>query len=119
MADEMERISNRPRLLTEVGLRLAFTAAISTLPEDVADRIGDQVTALLPDTGPVVTHGSYAWLLRQTAESLEPVPVDEDPAASACALQRRAAVDYADAQGRRALLSNEDRVHGMEPGGDY
>ncbi|MEU6497555.1 hypothetical protein ABZ890_45620 [Streptomyces sp. NPDC046984] len=119
MADEMERISNRRRLLTEVGLRLAFTAAIGTLPEEMADHIGDQVTALLPDTGPVITHGSYARLLRQTTESLELVPVDEDPAAPASALQTRAAVDYAEAQGRRALLSNEDRVHGMEPGGDH
>ncbi|MGW5590244.1 hypothetical protein [Streptomyces sp. NPDC003857] len=118
MADEMERISNRRRLLTEVGLRLAFTAAIGTLPEGVADHIGDQVTALLPDTGPVITHGSYARLLRQTAENLAPSPVHGDPVASVPELQARAAADYAEAQGRRVQLSNEDRVHGMEPGGD-
>ncbi|MGW4560088.1 hypothetical protein ACWEOV_41735 [Streptomyces sp. NPDC004365] len=118
MADEMERRTNRRRLLTEVGLRLAFNAAIGTLPEEVAEHIGEQVTALLPDTGPVITHGSYARLLRQTAESIAPSPVDEDPAASASALQTRAATDYADAQRRRELLSNEDRIHGMEPGGD-
>ncbi|MGW2550678.1 hypothetical protein [Streptomyces sp. NPDC001635] len=119
MADEMERISNRRRLLTEVGLRLAFNAAIGTLPEEVAEHSGEQVTALLPDTGPVITHGSYARLLRQTAENIAPSPVDEDPAASTSALQTRAASDYADAQRRRALLSNEDRIHGMEPGGDH
>ncbi|MEU7969191.1 hypothetical protein AB0D09_38005 [Streptomyces sp. NPDC049097] len=118
MADEMERISNRRRLLTEVGLRLAFTAAIGTLPEEVAEHIGEQVTALLPDTGPVITYGSYARLLRQTAEGIAPSPVDEDPAATASALQARAARDFAEAQDRREQLSREDRVHGMEPGGD-
>ncbi|MFB7461266.1 hypothetical protein [Streptomyces sp. NPDC056188] len=67
MADELERLSNRRRLLTEVGLRRAYTAAIGTVPAEVADAVGDQVAALLPGSGPTITHGDYARLLRQIA----------------------------------------------------
>ncbi|GAB2731684.1 hypothetical protein [Streptomyces bullii] len=74
MADEMERLSNRRRLLTEVGLRRAFNVAVATqlheLPTAVADEASDKAAELLPDTGPIITHGEYATLLRQVAEAV-------------------------------------------------
>lgn len=43
-------------------------------------------------------------------------PVDTDPEADVPELLRRAADDYAEAQGRREQQSGEDRVHGNEVG---
>ncbi|MGW5123264.1 hypothetical protein ACWEQ7_04215 [Streptomyces sp. NPDC004069] len=116
MVDELERTANRRRLLTEVGLRRAFTAAIGTVPTEVADKVGDRVTALLPDTGPVITHGGYATLLREIAQGARNTPADDENA-SAAELHDRANADYTDAQSRRGHLSHEDRVHGNETGG--
>ncbi|MFF7142288.1 hypothetical protein ACFZB5_13700 [Streptomyces nodosus] len=49
----------------------------------------------------------------------QPTPVADDARAAAAELLARAAVDYADAQGRREQLSSEDRVHGHETGGAF
>ncbi|MFE1849885.1 hypothetical protein [Streptomyces sp. NPDC059489] len=49
----------------------------------------------------------------------QPTPISEDTNATADQLLERAAVDYAHAQARRSKLTGEDRVHGMEPGGDH
>ncbi|MFD4968930.1 hypothetical protein [Streptomyces sp. NPDC058424] len=118
MADELERLSNRRRLLTEVGLHRAFTAAIGTVPTEVAFEVGDHVTALLPDTGPVITHGGYATLLREIAQGAPNTPADDENA-SAAELHDRANADYTDAQARRNQLSHEDRLHGNEPEGSH
>ncbi|MFB6955484.1 hypothetical protein ACFCYB_00250 [Streptomyces sp. NPDC056309] len=118
MAHELERLSNRRRLLTEVGLRRAFTAAIGTVPTEVADEVGDRVTALLPDTGPVITHGGYATLLREIAQGTPNTPADDENA-SAAELHDRANADYSRARARRSRLSHEDRLHGNAPEGGH
>lgn len=74
MAAWMERVANRRRLLTEVGLRRAFTVAVAArlhqLPTAVADEVAARVARMLPDCGPVTTHGQYAAVLRQLAEDV-------------------------------------------------
>jgi hypothetical protein len=74
MAAELERTGNRRRLLTEVGLRRAFTVAVAaklhTLPTVVANEVADRVAALLPGSGPLDTHGAYAQQLRKIAEAV-------------------------------------------------
>lgn len=72
MASYMERPGNCGRLLTRIGVASAFSSAAAkaanTLPKAELDETCDRVTALLPDTGPVITHGGYALLLRKIAE---------------------------------------------------
>jgi CRP-like cAMP-binding protein len=71
IAAELERTANRRRLLTEVGLRRAFTVSVAArlhhLPTAVANEGADHVAELLPDTGPLITHGEYALHLREIA----------------------------------------------------
>lgn len=74
IADELERPSNRRRLLTEVGLRRAFNTAVeaklNSVPTEIGDQAADQAAEMLPDSGPVITHGAYARLLREVAGGL-------------------------------------------------
>lgn len=74
IAAYMEAPPNRGRLLTRIGVQRAFNIAVAArlhdLPTAVADEVSDRVAELLPDTGPTITHGEYAKLLRQVAEGL-------------------------------------------------
>ncbi|MGW4042983.1 hypothetical protein [Streptomyces sp. NPDC004721] len=120
IVDELERTGNRRRLLTEVGLRRAFTVAVAAklhaLPTAVANEVSEQVAKLLPNTGPVITHGGYATLLREIAQGTRNTPADDENA-SAAELHDRADADYSRARARRSQLSNEDRLNGNAPEG--
>lgn len=74
MASELERVTNRGTLVTEVRTRRAYVVSVAAvtgrrnLPDAVANEVGEKVARQLPPLPDTMTCHQYAQWLREIAE---------------------------------------------------